>query len=150
MRICPRLGWAGGTTGTLTLSAFPPPRWGTAQGQRSHPTARGPPGDFPFSSALGRPHLQLWGLHKDVEVLEQMQRKPQSWSEGWNPSGARLGELGLSSLEKRGLWDTFKPLPVPKRAPGEGDKGLECQDTGMALKRMKITLYSILQRSISK
>lgn len=34
-------------------------------------------------------------------------------------SGARMGELGLSSLEKRRLWETFKPFPVPKGVPGE-------------------------------
>lgn len=37
-------------------------------------------------------------------------------------SGAGLGELGLSSLEKRRLWETFKPFQVPKEAPGELEK----------------------------
>jgi len=36
----------------------------------------------------------------DLELWEQGQRRPQQWSEGWNPSA---GWLGLLSLERRRL-----------------------------------------------
>jgi len=54
-------------------------------------------GILPLCSALVRPHLescvQLWSLQhmKDMELLEQVQKKPQKWSEGWNTSPVTKG-----------------------------------------------------------
>ena len=50
-------------------------------------------------------------------------------------SEARLGDLGVSSLEKRRLWETLEPLPVPKGNGqetwrGNFSKDLEWQDKG--------------------
>jgi len=54
-------------------------------------------GILPLCSALVRPHqepcIQLWRpQHKaDMDLLERGQRRPQKWSEGWNPSAVRTG-----------------------------------------------------------
>ncbi|RMB95469.1 hypothetical protein DUI87_28092 [Hirundo rustica rustica] len=69
-----------------------------------------------------------------MELLERVQRRPRSFSEGWSPSGARLGELGLLTWRGEGSRVISEPLPVPEGAPGElerdWEQGMEGQDTG--------------------
>lgn len=63
---------------------------------------QGKEGILPLYSALVRPHLWycilLWGpLHKqDMDLLEQIQRRPSRWLEGWKHLSyeERLRELG--------------------------------------------------------
>ena len=60
-------------------------------------TSRSREGILPLCSTLVRPHLeaciQLWDLQheKDVELLEQVQRRPQRCSEGWSTSAMETG-----------------------------------------------------------
>lgn len=55
--------------------------------------------------------IQLWGPQymKNMDLPEQVQRRPQRGSEGWSISAMKTGlrELGLSSLEKRCLWENY-------------------------------------------
>ena len=39
--------------------------------------------------------------------------------QGWSPSGARLGELGMFTWRREGSKESSEPLPGPKGAPGE-------------------------------
>jgi len=54
-------------------------------------------GILTFCSTLVRPHLvscvQLWRPQhkKDMELLEQLQRRPQIRSEGWSTSATKKG-----------------------------------------------------------
>jgi len=54
-------------------------------------------GILPLYSALVRPylesHVQLWSpQHRtDMDLLEQVQRLPKKWSEGWSTSPVRKG-----------------------------------------------------------
>lgn len=76
---------------------------------------------FSLHSALVRPHpeyyIQLWSpQHRnDIGLLEQVQRKPPRWSEGWAPpcEEVRFREIGLFSLEE-GLGRLHCGLSVPK------------------------------------
>ncbi|RMC17055.1 hypothetical protein DUI87_05628 [Hirundo rustica rustica] len=56
-------------------------------------------------------------------------------------SGARLGELGVLTWRGEGSRETSEPLPGPKEAPGELERGLgqgmEGQDTGNGFKLEK-------------
>lgn len=62
--------------------------------------------------------------------------KPRDALRGSSPSGTRLGELGLSSLEKRKLWGTSKtPKGLQESWRGTLVKALKCQDVGMALNK---------------
>ncbi|RMC14474.1 hypothetical protein DUI87_09570 [Hirundo rustica rustica] len=93
--------------------------------------------EHPFLSALGlhqglRPHLQgcvqLWDLQQDMELLEQVQRRPWGCSEGWSPSALESGweGWGWSPGEKKALErpeNLFQCLKGYKR-PGE-DKAVE-------------------------
>ncbi|GAB0181297.1 mitochondrial enolase superfamily member 1 [Grus japonensis] len=73
---------------------------------RSSMTSRSREGIVPLYSAFKRPHLEycihLWGLQhkKDMELLEQVQRRPQMEHLSYED---KLRELGLFSLEKRRL-----------------------------------------------
>lgn len=59
-------------------------------------------------STFLRPHLhcciQLWGSQhrKDIDLLKQVQRRPQTWLEGWNTSSVRKSRFGFLTQKKRG------------------------------------------------
>ena len=67
-------------------------------------------------SALVRPPrescVQLWSpQHRtDMELLERGQRRPQQWSEGWNPSAVRKGwkSWGCSAWRREGCRETLE------------------------------------------
>ncbi|RMC18847.1 hypothetical protein DUI87_04743 [Hirundo rustica rustica] len=54
--------------------------------------------------------------------------------EGWSPSGARLGELGIFPWRREGSRESSEPLARPEGAPRELERdwgqGMEGQDTG--------------------
>lgn len=94
---------------------------------------QGKEGILPLYSALVRPHLwyciHLWGpLHKqDMDLMEQIQRSPSRWLEGWKHlfHEERLRELGLFSLEQRRLWgDQIVAFQCLKRTCKKDRNGL--------------------------
>ena len=64
---------------------------------KSSVASRSREGILPLCSALVRPHLesciQLWNPQhkKGMDLLEQVQRRPQKCLEGWNTSPVRKG-----------------------------------------------------------
>ena len=62
--------------------------------------------------------VQLWSpQHRtELELLERGQRRPQQWSEGWNPSAGRTGweSWGCSAWGREGCGETLEQLPVLK------------------------------------
>ena len=75
-------------------------------------------GILPLYSALMRPHLesciQLWSSQhkKDMDLLEQVQRRLQRWSKGWSTSPVTKGweSWGFSAWRKEG-WEELLLLP---------------------------------------
>lgn len=59
--------------------------------------------------------LKPWSLHhkKDKDLLQQVQRRPTKMIQGMEQLfyEERLRELGLFSLEKRGLWEDHITAP---------------------------------------
>lgn len=62
---------------------------------------------LPLCSTFLKPHLQcciqLWGSQhtKAIDLVEQVQKRPQKWLEGGTPSPVRKSRVGLFILGKR-------------------------------------------------
>ena len=58
--------------------------------------------------------------------LEQVQRRPRSWSEGWSPSAVGTGweSWGCAAWGGEGSGETLEQLPVPGGADRKAGEGL--------------------------
>ncbi|KAJ7413854.1 hypothetical protein WISP_87932 [Willisornis vidua] len=87
--------------------------------------------NLPLCSTLGTPHLghciQLRRpqYEKDMDLLEQIQRKAMKTLRGLEPLGYgdRLRELGCSDWRREGSRENLEHLPVPKGATRAADFG---------------------------
>lgn len=73
-------------------------------------------------STFLRPHLQcciqLWGSQhrKDIDLLKQVQRRPQTWLEGWNTSVRKRRVTFLSQKKRQPQGELLEAIQYLKEA----------------------------------